>query len=1321
MRKLIRYFTLTLLILCLLLSLLTVHVEANSVQSISLKDLVIYVDNVHSRGFSIRCFLPLGINKISFMSTFSKINKDVYYLADIVVLYNVYREFKAEELQDLYEWIRKGGRLIIISNTYSKPLEKLLSLFNVSISPNLYSGTFELKGFLKTLGKVAGSGFLLKGLTPLAECSKGSLAVYGSIGEGKVVIATSSMFFSEKYLAKILSWLAEGITRGEGKGEVVFKLKKIGVPFNQILFEVVYSGHKKKYMWASNYLKVSTEGIEKINIPNFLFSTSIVGFLGGTIYLKPVDREIEVEVKVYGFPRIIITTYENKPVFLGGTIFPRIISANNMYYLVTLTTVDNSYKKIWFSLKVEEKIYNFSLSLHTNTTFISIGSFKGKKIRVKVIDEKGKPVKNAVVYCFTEIPRLWYLYSENFLLRPFDVSDSNGLAEVPYSTKGVYIVAFKDYENTPCIDYVGVKYIDIPRTDITYTIELKKTGVLFLTNIEYSKHYLFAVIKTLSGKSPWTVHNYEAIFTSNQRDLAYFLLPVGGRYKITLIKGRRYSLTLTNESKGYSVYRGFITLVDYRIAELEQKKKDVFKAINKIENLRKELYYGKIEGINLIDAEILLNKSETHLRCALYYIDKGLADEYLKEYEVGLSYLKDAEYQIMIYIRPLFVFSIVLLIIMVLSGLACASMISGERSTAVKTLLTIAVVVIYVYVLSMYHPGFKLLFSSSAPYFREKIILLSLIVASVCYLVYWDMPRYLAREYVPEKPSRLSIATSAFSIGLRNLRRRKMRTTLYLLTVFFMIFSLVAFTSVQPHVTLTKSIIFYETNALSSGIVYQVRYLSEGEKADVLSIVKHVVGNKSKIVLRIMSLKEGFEGLAMSHFMKTGEEEYYFTTIKKGNIAVKVRGILGIEPSKEIGLTLLPSIVVKGRFLLDNDTRGVLISMKYAKLLGVDVGDTIKVLSYELKIVGIFDEEIYSKVKDLDGALLRPWNVFVKSELPTYSRATSPEGVLIVHIDFAKLLKDYCYLDKIIVKTSSPEEAEKLAAQLVRAVSIISPYLCENGKAYIVSRATLLQVRGLDTLVVIIIGSLISANLMIAEVHERRREISTYTAVGMTPSHVKNFFLAQAFLLTFTGGGLGYLTAVVFINYIKSLPSFAELNISITPMWAILAFIVVVLVNLIASSLPARKASLQVVPSYKRKWELKLGRKGVYEETLPFRVHENKIDTFIKAVDKKIHYYYPDQGLERTEWCREHKRVLSDGTEVREIEYLIWSAMGGTTSQSVLVKLTFAKASGEKYYSLKIKVEPKVKGYKYRDFVYRIVDRIRKICLETNVSLRRST
>ena len=1308
-----RHYIVFIILILYLSEVSSIIIKADPVQTSKLGDLVVYIDNVHGRSDIHASLAQLGIKKITFMNVFSKLDKNVYYLSDVIVLHNVFRDFEPEELQDLREWVEEGGRLIIICTEVSEPLKVLLSEFNVSISEKPYSGVLKLKGFLEQLGQVSGQGYVLKGLSPLAESREGAIAVYGKIGKGKIFISTSSVLLATTYLEKIFMWLAEDIEKSKGVGQVTFRIKTVNVPFNQMIFKVVYSDGNEEYLLAENSLKITTRNIEYISLENLCFSTSTLFIPQKTVFLKPVDRNLEVGIKVYAISRLIITTYNSKPVV--ESLFPvEVWSTKNMYYISLLTFYDYG-KELSFKIRLNDKTYNFTVKLYANTTFIAIGSLQRKKIRVKVVDENGKPVRNAVVYCYTYTPRLDF-YSTYNLFNVFSISDSNGIVELPYSSNGIYIVAFKDYENTPCIDLLGLKYIDIPSTNILYTVELKKVGVLYLANVDRKK-YSVIYVSSLSGKAPWLVARGSRIYEAGHMKTMYAILPVG-RYKITLQYRRRPFMMLTNKNKGYSVHEGHITFIDFRFEKIKQKRQDILNAIKRLESLKEELYYGKIEGINLIELESFLKEAEFHLKLALYYLDKNMFYDCLKEYEIGLSYLSDVEYGVSLYIRPLFVFSLVLLIIIVLSGLACANMIGGERSLAVKITLSIAIILVYVAVLSIYHPGFKSLFNPSLPYFREKVLLLSLIIASVCYLVYWDIPRYFAREYFPEKPSKLSIAASAFNIGLRNLRRRKLRTALSLLTVFFMIFSLVAFTSVQPQATLSRSFVTYETNALGNGLVYQVRYLSEGEKSEILSLIKSVVGNESKIVLRVMSLKGGFEGRAMALFMKTGEEEFYFTTVSKNGKVVKVRGILGVEPSKEKKLTLLPSTVVEGRFLLDNDTRGVLISRKYTEILGVSVGDTISVLGYKLRIVGIFDEKLYSEVRDLDGSFLRPWNVFVKAEIPTYSRLTSPEGVLIVHIDFAKMLEKYCYLDKILIITDSPEEAEKLAAVLVRAISDLPPYLCENGIAYVVSSRVSFEIRGLDTLIVIIIGSLITANLMIAEVYERRREISTYTAVGMTPSHVKNFFLAQAFLLTFTGGGLGYLAATFFINYLSTLPAFAAINISITPMWAILAFVVVIAVNLIASSLPARKASLQVVPSFKRKWELKLGRKGVYEENLPFRVHESKIKAFVSSVDKKIRVYYPDQGLERTEWRREYKRTLGDGTQVREIQYLIWSAMGGATSQSALVKLMFTKAPGGKYYSLVIRVEPKVKGYKYKDFVYRIVDRVRKICLETNVSLR---
>jgi len=500
-----------------------------------------------------------------------------------------------------------------------------------------------------------------------------------------------------------------------------------------------------------------------------------------------------------------------------------------------------------------------------------------------------------------------------------------------------------------------------------------------------------------------------------------------------------------------------------------------------------------------------------------------------------------------------------------------------------------------------------------------------------------------------------------------------------------------------------RSLVGFDTNAVSTGVVLHLRYLKDYEKIVVFKAVGFVARNYT-VVYRVMSLKPS----AYCYIDRVRDWEGYLCLLCRGGRCVKVRGVLGIVPSLEEKLTILPKIVVKGKFLRDNDTHGVLVSLSYAKRLCLKVGDVIRFKGYELKVVGIFDERLYAQVKDLDGMILRPWNKFSCGTITVDSRATSPEGVLIVHENFAKKL-DVCYIDKVIIVTKSAEEALEVASRLLPVLPPrVVPFVCLGGEAYIISRSYSFNIKGAETLILLAIGSLIVINLMLAEVYDRSREIEIYTAIGMNPLQVALIFLTQSIILAFSGGGLGYIASVLTVLILKAV--YSSYSVSIIPVWSVTALVTVIAVCLASTIIPARRASLKVVPSFMRKWKLKF-KKGVYEETLPFKIPVSKANIIISNICSKIKSKYSYYGLTRIEEEKISEEKTRDRV-VKKISYKISLTSGVLFAQVVQVDFIFERKLDKNYYTLRLKVKPLTKTYKYKEEFYNLIDSIRKICLK---------
>jgi len=168
-------------------------------------------------------------------------------------------------------------------------------------------------------------------------------------------------------------------------------------------------------------------------------------------------------------------------------------------------------------------------------------------------------------------------------------------------------------------------------------------------------------------------------------------------------------------------------------------------------------------------------------------------------------------------------------------------------------------------------------------------------------------------------------------------------------------------------------------------------------------------------------------------------------------------------------------------------------------------------------------------------------------------------------------------LDEIIVKMNSQEAAEKLVPLIRRSLDISHQSLRDY--QVIVPKQLMVQAKKTQRIfnlvltaiggISLVVGGIGIMNVLLATISERTREIGIRRAVGATREDIVAQFLAEALLLTTSGGLIGVLAGYGCSLFIAR---FAEWNVAVNSITILLPLFTSVLVGVCAGVYPAVKA-----------------------------------------------------------------------------------------------------------------------------------------------------
>ena len=478
---------------------------------------------------------------------------------------------------------------------------------------------------------------------------------------------------------------------------------------------------------------------------------------------------------------------------------------------------------------------------------------------------------------------------------------------------------------------------------------------------------------------------------------------------------------------------------------------------------------------------------------------------------------------------------------------------------------------------------------------------------------------------------RLSATTAAITLGISNLRKRPLRTSLTAATLTLLTFTTLSFTSVQTSLQFYK--LPRDNNPSYEGVLVRDRAW-RGMQESVLDYLKSEFDERATVVPRAWVLSQVRGERAYVNFERVTEasspprSRATYIDFDVGLTTGKnsfVNGILGLT-ADEPKVTDVDQYLVAGRWIEPGEEFVCILPHDLAELVSIypeDVGTAqIQLMGQTLTVIGILDSDGFNKFKDLDDEKLTPVDTVKEKDDLADAQDQDPRVVAAAPIETFTHLES---TNTLIV----PYEFVRDVGGTLNSVAI-SDFVDENGdpKANFLpdveefmARVSLTMFVGYDKgvtvyssigstslsglgnlFIPILIAALIVLNTMMGAVYERFREIGIYSAVGLAPNHIAALFMAEAGVFATLGAVLGYLIGQTLVLTLFEQGLLGGLELNYSSLSAISATLIVMATVFLSTLYPAKKAGDMAVPDVTRKWEFPAPEGDIWVFDFPFTV-----------------------------------------------------------------------------------------------------------------------
>jgi ABC-type lipoprotein release transport system permease subunit len=582
-------------------------------------------------------------------------------------------------------------------------------------------------------------------------------------------------------------------------------------------------------------------------------------------------------------------------------------------------------------------------------------------------------------------------------------------------------------------------------------------------------------------------------------------------------------------------------------------------------------------------------------------------------------------------------------------------------------------------VLSRVYPG-----TAATPV--QGFILTAVVSFMVVIVVALILPKLLGGGSGDGMVKLSEILVPVFSIAKRSLKRRRLRLILTLISLIVLVMSFVSLTSLSEGYGLitTKS-----GSSSNQGVLLRASTWTAAHPTFIPLPSSEVAWLLKQPEVETVSMK-----------IENAPQQSPITSIARN----RIYSIMGVNARNETQILPIASILTSGKLPGSGE---VALSVALTSQLGLKLGDSMKLRDQTLTLVGLLDDVSFASLTDLDGSSFIPdkWvNLSLPGDPPYWERqSTLPSEAALLDTSTASLfpILSVTRIDMKVDPAGQDYFAEKLALERGYETWSATP----TGVTY-KALSNYLEGKGLPLVIPWAIVVLNVVVTMLNSLFERRHEINILSSVGLNPAEIASIFVAEASIMGFIAGSLGYLAGLALYRVMPLLGLALEVQQKVSSVWT-LAAIGISISAVLVGAFTALRSSIVITPSLTRKWKLEEGEGGFdkpWVVMVPLKLEAAEVDGFVAYLERRLHALENDQVRLTT-----RVRVETKG-DMKVVSFIYKSYQPTTgnfyTKNSVFVEL------GEEGYTVRMD------STGWQDWAHETGSLIRRIAMEWSNRLR---